>query len=468
MGHPAEQQRVITGWLSMADVLADLSNFVTESEPWFRSALQTLVEQPTISPGATDPGPILDGVAVAAELLRSRGAEVEVVPTSGTPSIVARFGHPAPKARIVVYNHYDVQPAAAENWAQGDPFRFQVREDADRGFLYFGRGTTDDKGPALCALRAAEWVASHELPIEVVLLWETEEEIGSPHFGDVLTAKHDLLAGDGVIVSDTIWPSAKSPAISTGLRGGLLASVRLRTAAKETHSGLTGGVARNPLRELAALATAIGNAEFWKIGAQPPSSEEVESYLRTGFDSEYFRNAHQLEKLESEVPIEMMLRLWARPTYEIHGLVGGYSGRGIKSTVPGEGELKLSFRLVPNQNPKDLFAALAHFVTSYNPDVTVEVVASFDPYRGPISGRVHDAIVHGITQGFGMRPALVREGGSIGAVPQMARILGVPIHFLPLSLPEHGYHAPNERFDWRQAKGGIAAYVHTFAKLASG
>jgi acetylornithine deacetylase/succinyl-diaminopimelate desuccinylase-like protein len=449
----------------MADVLADLDNFVTESEPWFRSSLRTLVEQPTISPGAVDPRPILDGVEVAAELVRSRGAEVEIVPSAGTPALVARFAHPAPKARIVIYNHYDVQPATAENWDQDDPFRFEVRDDPERGFMYFGRGTTDDKGPALCALRAAEWVMSHQLPIEIVLLWETEEEIGSPHFADILEAKRDLLTGDGVIVSDTIWPSAKSPAISTGLRGGLLASVRLRTAAKETHSGLTGGVARNPLRELAALATAIGNAEFWKIGALPPSNDEVESYLRTGFDAEYFRSAHQLEKVESEVPLEMMLRLWARPTYEIHGLVGGYTGRGIKSTVPGEGELKLSFRLVPNQNPKDLFIALSDFVTSYNPDVKVEAISSFDPYRGPVDGRIHDAIVHGITQGFGLRPALVREGGSIGAVPQMARILGVPIHFLPLSLPEHGYHAPNERFDWRQARGGIASYVHTFAKL---
>jgi acetylornithine deacetylase/succinyl-diaminopimelate desuccinylase-like protein len=452
----------------MSDVLADLSTFVTESEPWFRSSLRTLVEQPTISPGSTDPKPILEGVAVAAELMRAHGAEVEVVPSSGTPAILGRFAHPAPKARIVVYNHFDVQPATAENWDQADPFRFEVREDPERGFLYFGRGTTDDKGPALCALRAAEWVARHQLPIEVVLVWETEEEIGSPNFSDILHAKRELLSGDGVIVSDTIWPSAKSPAISTGLRGGLLASVRLRTAAMETHSGLTGGVARNPLRELAALATAIGNADFWKLGALPPSDEEVESYLRTGFDPEYFRSAHQLEKLESDVPLEMMLRLWARPTYEIHGLVGGYTGRGIKSTVPGEGELKLSFRLVPNQDPKQMFAALSEFVTSFNPDVTVEALGSFEPYRGHISGRVHEAIVHGITQGFGMRPALVREGGSIGAVPQMARVLGVPIHFLPLSLPEHGYHAPNERFDWRQAKGGIASYVHTFTKLVGG
>ncbi|MFO7562539.1 MAG: M20/M25/M40 family metallo-hydrolase [Enhygromyxa sp.] len=452
----------------MTDVLADLPRFVSESEPWFRAALRRLVEQPTVSPGLSDPAAMLAGVEIAREVMEASGASVEVVPSKGTPALIGRFAHPAPKARIVIYNHYDVQPANPANWEQDDPFRFEVREHPEREFLYLGRGTTDDKGPALCALRAAEWIARHELPIEVVLLWETEEEIGSPNFEDILGARKELLAGDAVIVSDTIWPSAQRPAISIGLRGGLLATLHLRTAATETHSGLTGGVARNPLRELSALATAIGTAEFWKHGALEPSTEEVESYLRTGFEAEYFRASHQLEKLESEVPLEMMLRLWARPTFEVHGLVGGYSGPGIKSTVPGEGELKISFRLVPQQDPEQLFEGLQAFVRSFNPDVEVVAVSSFEPYRGHIEGRVHEAIVHGIEQGFGTTPALVREGGSIGAVPKMARILDVPIHFLPLSLPEHGYHAPNERFDWKQAKGGIASYVHAFTRLVGG
>jgi acetylornithine deacetylase/succinyl-diaminopimelate desuccinylase-like protein len=451
----------------MTDVIADLSRFVSDSEPWFRNTLRRLVEQPTISPGMSDPTAILAGVEVAREVMEASGATVEVVPSGGTPAVLGRFAHPNPKARIVIYNHYDVQPADAAKWEQDDPFRFEVREHAEREFLYLGRGTTDDKGPALCALRAAEWVARHELPIDVVLLWETEEEVGSRNFDDILAARRELLAGDAVIVSDTIWPSAERPAISTGLRGGLLASLYLKTAATETHSGLTGGVARNPLRELASVAAAIESAEFWKVGALAPTSEEVESYLRTGFDADYFRKAHQLDKLESDVPLEMMLRLWARPTFEIHGIVGGYTGPGIKSTVPGEGELKISFRLVPGQNPEQLFERLQTFVNSFNPDVQVTHVTSFEPYRGPVGGRVHEAIVHGMREAYGTTPALVREGGSIGAVPKMARMLGVPIHFLPLSLPEHNYHAPNERFDWKQAKGGIASYVHAFAYLAA-
>lgn len=451
----------------MSDVLADLPKFIADSEPWFREQLRALVEQATVSPGASDRAPILAGVEVAAKLLRECGAEVEVVPSGGTPSLLARFAHPAPKARLVIYNHFDVQPADPSTWTQEDPFRFEVQADAEREFLYLGRGTTDDKGPALCALRAAQWLQQHEVPVEVVLLWETEEEIGSPNFGDVLRAKQELLTGDAVIVSDTIWPSADTPAISSGLRGGLVARLKLRTAAKEVHSGLTGGAARNPVQELAALVTAIDKAGFWKEGVDPITELETEGFMRSGFDTEYFRSSHELELLETEVPLEIMLRLWARPSFEVHGLIGGYAGPGIKSSVPSEAEARISFRIVPSQDPDRLFEALQRFVSDFNPDVKLERFSSFRPYQGPISGPVHDAIVHGMTQAFGKQPALVREGGSIGAVPLMQEELGVPVHFLPLSLPEHGYHAPNERFDWKQAKGGIAAYVHALTKLVS-
>lgn len=450
----------------MSDALSQLDTFAAASEPWFRERLRTLVEHPTVSPGKLDDRNILAGVDAAATIMREAGAVVDIVPTRGTPALLARFAHPQPRARVVVYNHFDVQPADPSGWDQADPFRFEVRPDPEREFLYLGRGTTDDKGPGLCALRAAQWVAQHQLPIEVSLLWETEEEIGSPNFDDVLDARKDQLTGDCVIVSDTIWPSAESPAISIGLRGGMLASLALRTGTKEVHSGLAGGVARNPIRELSILASAIEQAAFWRLDVADPSPDEIAAYLRSGFDPAYFKSAYQLDKLRSELPIEMMVALWSRPTFEIHGLAGGYQGRGVKSTIPEVAELKISFRLVPNQDPVRLYERLEQFVKLFNPDVEVSRVAHFVPYRGATEGPIHEAIVHGMRTAFGREPALVREGGSIGAVPKMAAKLGVPVHFLPLSLPEHGYHAPNERFDWKQAKGGIRAFVHTFARLA--
>lgn len=443
-----------------------LETKASESEPWFRAHLRTLVEHKTVSPGKTGDAEIRAGAEAAQRIMQEAGADAELVECSGTPSVLARFAHPQPVARVVIYNHLDVQPADPRRWTQADPFTMEVQPHPEREWIYEGRGSTDDKGPGLCAVRAASWAKQSGLPIDITLLWETEEEIGSPNFAEVVQARRERLACDAVIVSDTIWPSGAQPAISIGLRGSLQAMLRLRTAGKPAHSGLVGGAARNPIRELAALATAIDGARFWHEGVVPPSPAEIEGFLRSGFDLDYFKAAHDLHALESDVPLEVMLRIWARPTFEIHGLTGGHMGPGLKTIVPDEAELKISFRLVPDQDPQALGERLVEFVRAVVPDVEVEVSGYLAPYRGPAEGRVHEAIAAALTEATGRVPVTVREGGSIGAVPILADLLGVPVHFLPLSLPEHGYHAPNERFDWTQAKVGMTAFAKVFERLA--
>jgi len=445
--------------------IAGLRERVSESEPWFRERLDTLVRHATITPGKTDDAAVLAGADAAMAIIEEAGAQTRLVPSVGTPAVLGRFPHPEPKARIVVYNHLDVQPADDPSWTQADPFKMEVEADPERGFVYRGRGTTDDKGPALCALRAASLVAERGLPIDVSVLWETEEEIGSPNFGAIVDAEREVLSCDAVIVSDTIWPSSTQPAISVALRGSLQAVMRLRTGAKNAHSGLVGGAARNALRELCRVATEIEAAAFWKRGVPPVAEAELAGFGRAGFDLEYFKSAHALDKLESDVPVEVMLAIWNRPTFEVHGLTGGYSGPGVKTIVPSSGELKTSFRLVHGQDPQEIGEALTRFVHAINPDVEVEVTGVLVPYQGHTSGRVHDAIWSGLQTATGIEPVTVREGGSIGAVPILAEKLGVPVHFLPLSLPEHGYHAPNECFDWRQAQVGMNAWVAAFEHL---
>ncbi len=443
---------------------AQLSQFAAESEPWFRTHLKTLVEHRTISPGGSHAAEIRAGATAAQAIMAAAGANSCLLETAGTPSVLGRFRHPNPTYHVLVYNHLDVQPADPNRWQTPHPFALFVQDDAERGAIYRGRGTTDDKGPALTALRAAAFAATGGLPITISVLWETEEEVGSPHFADAVNQLDER--PDAVVVSDTIWPAAGQPAISTGLRGAAQAILRLKTASQEAHSGLVGGVARNPLRELCRLAAAIDTAQFWKQGVVPPDAAEAASFLASGFSSAYFKAAHGLERLETEVPLEMMLALWARPTFEVHGLVGGYAGAGLKATVPDAGELKTSFRLVPEQDPVTVLDSLTDFVQRMNPDVEVVRGGTLSPYRAEPRGPVHEAIDASLTAAFGRRPVLVREGGSIGAVPILAELLRCPVHFLPLSLPEHGYHAPNENFDWRQARGGIEAFARMFAALA--
>lgn len=441
-------------------------HYAAESEPWFRGALGKLVEHATVSPGGGHEKEIESGAIAARDLIRELGGEAALVETAGTPAVTGRFAREGARASVLIYNHLDVQPADPGTWTRGTPFRFMIEEDRERRFLYRGRGATDDKGPALCALRAAAYAAAQKLPLDIRFIWETEEEIGSPHFGEAV--ERARLAADYVIVSDTIWPSAKTPAQSYALRGALQGLFRLRTAAKEAHSGLTGGVARNPIRELCLLAAEIHGSRFWQSGVIPPGPEEITSFMQSGFDPEYFRRSFALEKLETEVPLEMMLRVWARPTFELHGLIGGYMGPGLKTAVPPQAELKWSFRLVNGQDPTEIEVALRGFVAAVNPDVEIVVTGSLAPYTGRLDGAVCAAVREGMTRAFGSPPVPVREGGSIGAVAILAEKLGAPVAFLPLSLPEHGYHAPDEYFDWRQAEGGIRAFAHTFAALAQG
>jgi acetylornithine deacetylase/succinyl-diaminopimelate desuccinylase-like protein len=446
--------------------IEDLGARVEESEPWFRHSLRTLVEHRTVSPGKTGDAEIRAGAETARRIMEEAGAQAELVECSGTPAVLGRFRHPEPKARLVIYNHLDVQPADPGGWTQADPFVMGVRADPERGWLYEGRGTTDDKGPGLCAVRAASWAAAARLPIDIMILWETEEEIGSPHFAEVVEARREALAGDAVIVSDTVWPSGSQPAICVGLRGSVHAILRLRTAGKAAHSGLVGGAARNPVRELAAIATIIDRARFWHEGARPTTPADIEGFMRSGFDLEYWKRAHHLERLETEIPLEIMLRVWARPTFEVHGLAGGHTGPGVKTIVPEAAELKISFRLVPDQDPHTIGRSLVELVHALDPAIEVELAGFLAPYQGPTEGRVHEAIAAALTEVTGRVPVNVREGGSIGAVSILADRLGVPVHFLPLSLPEHGYHAPNERFDWQQAKVGMAAFAKVFERLA--
>ncbi len=198
----------------------------------------------------------------------------------------------------------------------------------------------------------------------------------------------------------------------------------------------------------------------------PPTKAELRSFSRAGFSLAEFKRVHGLKLLRYKDPLDVMQAIWSKPTLEVHGIAGGYQGPGLKTAIPPFAEAKISLRLVPDQVPKEAFRLLKAEVRRLNPDVRVEPVSSLSPYRGQTSGPVVDAGVEAVRFGFGKEPAFVREGGSIGAVVTMQKRLGCPIHLIGLSLPEHGYHAPNEFFDWGQASGGMKAFAKYFELLS--
>jgi acetylornithine deacetylase/succinyl-diaminopimelate desuccinylase-like protein len=277
-----------------------------------------------------------------------------------------------------------------------------------------------------------------------------------------------------VVVSDTIWIAAGQPAIPYGLRGLMGFTVALQTGAKDVHSGTTGGAARNPIGELAAVITECYDARTGRVkipgfydDVRRPSADERKGFARAGFSAKRFKAAHELKSLRpAKSDLDLMQAIMAAPTFEVHGLIGGYSGPGIKTIVPHRAEAKLSTRLVPDQKPAKVFKLVKQFIKGRCPDAVVTHEASLDPYLAPLGGAENAAAAAAMRETFGKEPGFTREGGSIGAVLTMRRLLKTPITFLGLSLPEHGYHAVNENYDWTQASGGMEMFCRYFHKIA--
>ncbi len=444
-----------------------LNTYVEEHRTTFEDLLGEAVEFPSISMDPSKGDVMRRQAEWARQVLAQFGADSTIVETGGYPIITGGWTVGAQFPTVLVYNHLDVQPAQEPEWKQA-PFAFKK----DQG-LYQGRGATDDKGPAFAALLGARFAIEQGLPINIRLLWELEEEIGSPHFAAGLKNRAAIPRPDSVVVSDTIWIAKGRPAMPYGLRGLLGARLTLKTGSKDAHSGVTGGAARNPLAELIEVAQACVDAKTGRVkipgfykDVVTSTKEEIKNFLRSGFDVRRFKAAYGFQTLRTNDPAEIMRRIWASPTFEIHGLTGGYHGPGVKTVVPGHGELKVSMRLVPNQTPEKAFALLKKYVAKLNPNVKVEREGMLHPFKGSFDGPYVECVKRAAKAGFGKEPVFIREGGSIGAVVTMQKAWKTPILFMGLSLPEHGYHAPNEYFDWGQASSGMKAFAHYFAELA--
>jgi acetylornithine deacetylase/succinyl-diaminopimelate desuccinylase-like protein len=447
--------------------LNNIDKYCEANRSRFEDMLGQLVEIPTVSMDPARKDDIRRGTQLAAQYLNQAGGEVTLHETRGNPVVVGRFKVPGAKRTLTIYNHMDVQPAQEPEWVR-EPFVF-VKEDG----RYFGRGTTDDKGPGLTALLGAQYAVENGVPLNIQFIWELEEEIGSPNFEEFMKPNAESLKTDSVLVSDTMWISRNKPAIPYGLRGMITAEMILQTHEKDTHSGVTGGAARNPLGELCQVVAHCYDAKTGKVkipgfydDVKAVTKKEIDSFVASGFDLKRWKKVYSFRSLRTDDPVEVLKRVWALPTFEVHGIAGGYTGPGVKTVVPPRGELKFSCRLVPNQKPDKIFKLLKSHVKKINPDVEVKLDAKLDPYLGDLAGDHTKCAVDAIQYGFSKSPAFIREGGSIGAVVTMQRYLKAPIIFIGLSLPEHGYHAPNENFDWQQASGGIKTFAKYFANIA--
>ncbi|MBK8726897.1 MAG: M20/M25/M40 family metallo-hydrolase [Holophagaceae bacterium] len=453
-----------------ADLLTreSLSQFAAEQRAAFEAELKTLVEIPSISADPSKAGDVRRCAEAAKALFERHGGQAEILETEGNPFIHGWFGSDAGLPTITVYNHMDVQPANEPEWV-ADPFTFVVDGDT-----YKGRGSTDDKGPAVTAFFGALAAQRAGVPLNIHFLWELEEEIGSPNFESGLKTHAARFKTDAIVVSDTVWITRGKPSTPAGLRGLKGFRLTLETADHDLHSGVVGGAARNPLSELIELVSKMMDGDTGKVKIPgfydevvPPSEAELAGWRNSGFSVETFKSDHMIKGMRTEDPMKVLKRVWGRPTMEIHGVVGGYTGPGIKSAVPARAEVKVSCRLVPDMDEGKTMARIRKFVKKHNPDVELHEEHGLAPFKGHVTGPYAEAIKDAYQFAFGATCSFTREGGSIGAVKTMEDVLGCEVYFLGLSLPSHGYHAPNENYDWEQASGGIVAFAHYFQTVSA-
>ena len=437
----------------------------------YEDLLRQFVETPTVSVDPAHANDIKRGVEMVVETFKKFGARAEVHQAkAGYPVVHAVFDTNKNLPTVTVYNHMDVQPASKET----EPWDTEPFVMTKKGDSYFGRGTTDDKGPALAALYGARAAVEAGLPVNIRFLWEFEEEIGSPNFEKIITRAARALATDSVVVSDTVWVSRERPANSAGLRGLLGFILTLETGTTDTHSGEVGGAARNPIGELMKVVCDLYDPTTGKVKIKgfyddvvPPTKQELNDWANSGFTTKAFKKAHKLKRMRTEDSLEVMKRIWGMPTLEIHGVAGGYQGPGLKSIVPPRAEVKASCRLVARQDPGKIARLITNTIKERNPDVKVAFESMAPAFLTSVDGPLPEALKRAVKFAFKRDPVFVRDGGTIGAMTSIERVLKCPVFFLGLSLPEHGYHAPNENFDWQQASGGMVAFAKYFEEIAN-
>ena len=459
--------------LPLEPVLAHLeANLESAIERW-----KELLRIPSVG---TDPAHRADTRRAAdwlVEQLRTLGFDAAARETPGHPIVVGH--HPGPDAggpRVLYYGHYDVQPPDPLDLWDSAPFE-PTLVDAAHGPRMIARGAVDDKGQLMTWLEALRaWHDVHgTLPVAATVFVEGEEESGSPSLQPFVESHRDELRADVCVVSDTNMWNIETPALATMLRGLLYTEIALSGPAHDLHSGLYGGAAPNPLN---VLARALGELHDASGRVQVPGFyddvEELDESERQRlselpFDEAAFLGSAGLTVSAGEADRSTLERIWTRPTCDINGMWGGYTGPGSKTVIPARASAKVSFRLVPRQDPGKIAAGLRAFLAERTPTdcrFDLKVHATAAPLRIPVESPYVGAARRALERVFPTPPVLVGMGGSIPAVEAIRRLLGMDALLLGFGLADDRVHSPNEKFELRCFKNGIRTHARLLAELA--
>lgn len=393
--------------------------------------------------------------------LRGIGLTSQLTPTDGHPVVIARNTHRTGRPTVMIYGHYDVQPVDPVALWTTPPFEPRL----ENGIVY-ARGATDNKGQILAhVLGIAETMQRQgELPLNLILLVEGEEEIGSPHLEEFLVRHRAILQCDIIAISDTGMVAPRVPTFTYGLRGIVTMEIRISGPASDLHSGLFGGAVANPITTLARLIATLHD-ENGRVAVDrfydevaPLEQWEREAWKKLPINDAEMQRLTGVPALAGEDGFSAIERTWARPTAELNGIGGGFQGEGTKTVIAREAFAKLSFRLVPQQKPESVRVAVErHFQRHCPSSVTLAVHHghSGEPYLTDPHSAFGVAAQRALRRTFDGEVALIREGGSIPIVNTFKRVLGAETLLLGLALPDCNAHAPNENFPLENFFAGI-------------
>ncbi len=452
----------------------DLIGYIDSKREEHLNELKEFLRIPSVSTQSEHKKDIERAAHWVAEKLRAAGLEnVEISPTKMHPVVYGESLLAPSKPTVLFYGHYDVQPAEPLALWTSPAFEPTVRD----GNL-FGRGTADDKGQVHIHLKALEALksATGVLPINVKVIVEGEEEVGSVNLWDFMTKNRNRLKSDALIVSDTAMLAKGVPSITYGLRGLNYYQVEITGPAQDLHSGVFGGAVPNPLTILSEMVAKLHDKnfrvtvpDFYKDVAQL-SRAERKALNGLPWKEKEFRKTVGAPALCGEKGFTIVEQLWTRPTMEVNGMWGGYTGEGAKTVIPSKAYAKLSTRLVPNQDPAKIAKLVERHVRELLPKSVkcdFQVLSTGKPWVAPYTNPIFQKAIHSLEQGFGKKAVFIREGGSIPFVTQMHDTFKVPCVLLGFGLPNENAHAPDEHILLDNYFGGIKSVALFYQSLAA-
>jgi acetylornithine deacetylase/succinyl-diaminopimelate desuccinylase-like protein len=452
----------------------NLSGFIDAQREQHLAELCEFLRIPSVSAKSEHKPDVERAARWVADHLRAAGFQaVEIVPTGLHPLVYAESLEAPGKPTILFYGHYDVQPPEPLELWTSPAFEPAVRN----GNLY-GRGTADDKGQVHVHIKALEALkqVDGKFPINIKVLIEGEEEVGSVSLWNYVRAHKEKLKADALVVSDTSMLGKGVPSITYGLRGLSYYQIELTGPARDLHSGVYGGAVPNPLTILSELFSKLHDKNF-RVTVQgfyddvmKVSAAERKALNRLPWKKQDFERAVGAPAYDGEKGFTTVERVWIRPTLELNGMWGGYQGEGAKTVIPSKAFAKFSTRLVPNQDPVKIARLVEKHVRKLLPKTVhckFEVLSTgkawVAPYHAPIFQKAQAAL----EKGFGKKAVFIREGGSIPFVTQMHDLFKVPCVLIGFGLPDENAHAPDEHIALDNYFSGIKAIAHFYSDLAT-